>query len=79
MASIAVLGSFDEARFAADVARGAAECGTVQVGVAGLARGGALVRCLAADAPGLGQVVDRVWAAARAALLGLPPLALRKP
>jgi len=79
LASVAVLGSFDETRFAADVARRAAECGDVQVGVAQLARGGALVRCLARGAPGLGQVVDQVWAAARAALLGLPPLALRKP
>jgi len=79
MASVAVLGAFDEARFAADVARRAAECGNVQVGVAGLARGGALVRCLAGGAPALAQVVDQVWAAARASLLRLPPLALRKP
>lgn len=79
MASVAVLGAFDTERFAADVARGAAVCGDVQVGVAQLARGGALVRGLATGAPGLGQVVDLVWAAARAALLGLPPLALRKP
>ena len=79
LASVAVLGKFDGERFAADVARRAAECAGAQVGVADLARGGALVRCLAAGAPALAQTVDLVWAAARAALLGLPPLALRKP
>ena len=76
IASIAVIGRFDVERLAAQIARGAAGA---PVAVARLPRGGALVRCLAADAPALAQTIEVVWAAARAALLGLPPLALRKP
>ena len=48
-------------------------------GVARLPRRGALVRCLAASAPALTALLDALWAAARRDLLGLPPLALRKP
>jgi urease accessory protein len=44
-----------------------------------LPRRGALVRVLAADAPALQRAVDDIWAAARRHVLGLPPLALRKP
>ena len=51
----------------------------VDVGAALLPRRGALVRCLAADAPALVRTVDAVWAAARRRVLGLPALALRKP
>jgi urease accessory protein len=47
-------------------------------GVARLSRRGALVRCLAPDAPALTATVEAVWRLARRALLGLPPLALRK-
>jgi urease accessory protein UreH len=43
-----------------------------------LARRGALVRCLAADAPALGDVLAAVWTLARGRVLGLPPLSLRK-
>lgn len=50
----------------------------VDVGAGLLARRGAVVRCLAADAPALGRTVEAVWAAARAEVLGMPPLALRK-
>lgn len=48
------------------------------VGAARLSRRGAVVRCLAADAPALARAVDAVWAAARTAVLGVGPLALRK-
>ena len=51
----------------------------IDVGAALLPRRGALVRCLAADAPALVRTVDAVWAAARRRVLGLPALALRKP
>lgn len=51
----------------------------VAVGVGALARGGVVVRALAADAPALLEILEAVWALARPALLGLPPLALRKP
>jgi urease accessory protein len=43
-----------------------------------LARRGAVVRCLAADAPALVRALEAVWAAARIEVLGLAPLALRK-
>lgn len=43
-----------------------------------LPRRGALVRCLAADAPALAGALETLWALARRRLLGLPPLALRK-
>ena len=48
------------------------------VGVAALARGGALGRVLARSAPALRGALDALWSAARGALLGLPPLDLRK-
>lgn len=48
------------------------------VGVARLPRRGALARCLAADAPSLSATLEAVWRLARAHLLGLPPLGLRK-
>lgn len=48
------------------------------MGVARLPRRGALVRCLAADAPSLSEALHTVWTVARARLLGLPPLSLRK-
>jgi urease accessory protein len=51
----------------------------VDVGAALLPRRGALVRCLAADAPALVRTVDAIWAAARRRILDLPPLHLRKP
>jgi urease accessory protein len=50
----------------------------VDVGAAVLARRGAVVRCLAADAPALARTVEAVWAAARVDVLGVAPLALRK-
>jgi urease accessory protein len=43
-----------------------------------LARRGAVVRCLAANAGALCDAVERLWTVARQRLLGLPPLALRK-
>jgi urease accessory protein len=52
--------------------------GDIDVGAGLLARRGAVVRCLAADAPALVRVVDTVWAAARVEVLRIPPLALRK-
>jgi urease accessory protein len=48
------------------------------VGMARLARRGALARCLAVDAPSLAATLGVVWRLARARLLGLPPLSLRK-
>jgi urease accessory protein len=50
----------------------------VTSGVGVLARGGVAVRVLAGRAPDLTDALDRLWAAARRALLGLSPLALRK-
>jgi urease accessory protein len=48
------------------------------VAVGELARGGVLVRCLAYDAIELTATLDAVWRAARRAVLGVDPPALRK-
>jgi len=58
-----------------------AETGAVpaaHLGVAALARGGIVGRVLADTAPALRAALDALWSAARRALLGLPPLNLRK-
>lgn len=49
-----------------------------RVAAAPLPRGGLAVRVLAPTAPALTECLDRICAAARRALLGLGPLALRK-
>jgi urease accessory protein len=54
------------------------DIGDAEVGTGLLTRRGAVVRCLAADAPALAQALDAVWSAARREILGVPPLALRK-
>jgi urease accessory protein len=78
-ASIAVIGAFDAARFAAEVQqRAGADTPGASLGAAVLPRRGALVRCLARNAPALVEAVERCWNLARAALLARPPLALRK-
>ena len=81
-ASIAIIGVFDRDRFTAEVRQEVERCGAggeaPWVGVAALARRGALVRCLAASAPELVETVETCWGLARRALLGLSPLALRK-
>jgi urease accessory protein len=50
----------------------------VAVAAARLPRRGALVRCLARDAPALTETLAAVWDLARLRLLGLRPLGLRK-
>ena len=78
-ASIAVIGAFDAARFAAEIqCHVGADMPGVCLGAAVLPRRGALVRCLARNAPALVEAVERCWHLARAALLARPPLALRK-
>ncbi len=77
VATVAVIGDVGLAAFVDDVAAlGGADA---EVGAGLLPRRGALVRCLAADAPALGRVLDGIWAAARRRVLGLAPLRLRKP
>ena len=78
-ASIAVIGAFDAARFAAEVQqRVGGDTPGACLGAAVLPRRGALVRCLARNAPALVEAVERCWNLARAAVLARPPLALRK-
>jgi urease accessory protein len=77
VATVVVIADIGIAAFADDVA--ALGGGDADVGAALLPRRGALVRCLAADAPALARTVDAVWGAARRRVLDLPPLALRKP
>jgi urease accessory protein len=78
VATVVVIADGGIAAFTEDVAAldGGAD---VDVGAALLPRRGALVRCLAADAPALVRTIDAVWAAARRRVLDLPALALRKP
>ena len=77
-ASIVIMGAFDRERFAVEVGSLGATGGATTVGVAILSRRGALVRCLAPSAPALLDTIAACWQLARRALLGLPPLALRK-
>ena len=77
-ASIVIVGAFDRERFAVEAEKlGATDIATA-VGVAILPRRGVLVRCLAPTAPALLDTIAGCWRLARRALLGLPPLALRK-
>jgi urease accessory protein len=73
-ATVAVVGDVDVRALAADVVP---EAGA-SVAVGRLARRGALLRCLAPDAPALARSVDMMWSVARRMLLGLRPPALRK-
>ena len=76
VATIVLIGDVGIGAFVEDVAM--LDGGDADVGAARLPRRGALVRCLAADAPALSRTVDAVWAAARRRVLELPPLVLRK-
>ena len=77
-ATIAIVGSCDRERLAADVREQCPGVDAGRIGVAALARGGLLIRCLAASAPELIETIETCWGLGRRALLGLPPLALRK-
>ena len=77
-ASLVVVADDVEA-FRREVAAGFPAGAEVVVAAGALPRRGALVRCLAPGAPALLDALDRLWAAARRHVLGLPPLALRKP
>ena len=78
-ATVVVIGVADFAEFSRAVTEAAGPRTDVAMGAGALARAGVVVRALAASAPALVDVLDRVWALARRALLGLPPPALRKP
>lgn len=69
----------DAEPFRRDVAARFPPGADVAVAAGALPRRGALVRCLAPTAPALIDALDQLWAVARRDLLGLPPLALRKP
>jgi len=77
-ATIALIGSFDRERFTADLRERCPGADAGRIGVAALTRGGLLIRCLAANAPELMGTIETCWGLGRRALLGLPPLALRK-
>jgi urease accessory protein len=78
-ATVASFGDGPWETLADDVDAAVAACSGVRAAGGKLARRGTIVRCLAATAVGLGGAVDRLWAAARRRMLGLGPLALRKP
>jgi urease accessory protein len=73
-ATVALIGDVDVDALGAAVT----PAGQGPVAVGALARGGALVRCLAHDAPTLTAAIETVWTAARRALLGREAPALRK-
>src|SRR5438094_312004 len=77
VATVAVIADAGLAAFVDDVTALGGD--DAEVGAGLLPRRGALVRCLAADAPAMARTLDGVWAAARRLVLGRPPLALRKP
>jgi urease accessory protein len=77
-ATIAIIGSLDRERFTADLGQQCPGVDAGRVGVAALARGGLLIRCLAPSAPELIDTIETCWGLGRRALLGLPALALRK-
>jgi urease accessory protein len=63
---------------AAELASRASPAGT-RIGVSPLAARGLVVRVLAAQAPGLSSALTDLWTALRRAVLGIGPVALRKP
>jgi len=77
-ATVVVVGGRGLDAFVAELPATLADVRGATAGVARLPRRGALVRCLAADAPALADAVAAVWGLARRLLLGRPPLALRK-
>jgi urease accessory protein len=77
-ATVVVIGDVDVADLSSAVTGTAAPPTDVVVGVGALARGGVVVRALAATAPALQAVLDRAWTLSRRALLGRLPPALRK-
>lgn len=77
-ASLVVIAD-DVDAFVRGVAARFTEGGDVAVAAGALPRRGALVRCLAPNAPLLLDALDTLWAAARRQVLDLSPLALRKP
>ncbi len=77
-ANVVVLGEAGLDDFVADLPAALAPVPGAIAGAARLPRRGALVRCLAADAPALADALASIWALARRRLLGLPPLGLRK-
>jgi len=77
-ATIALIGLFDREQFTADLREQCPVAHAGRIGVASLTRGGLLIRCLAPSAPELIETIETCWGLGRRALLGLPPLALRK-
>lgn len=77
-ATLAAFGDTPWGALADDLATVVRACPGVRAAGGALARRGVIVRCLAPSAVALTAAVERVWAAARRALLGHPPLALRK-
>jgi len=78
-ATVAAFGDIDWSALLEE-ACASAIAGSTGVRAAGgaLARKGAVIRCLAASATGLGEALGTVWAVARRRVLGVPPLELRK-
>lgn len=78
LATLALLFDGDSGPLASELDTGLEGSPGVRGGVSRLARGGLLVRFLAASAPELQATFQRLWALARRALLGHDPPDLRK-
>lgn len=78
VATVVIAGPGADAGLAGELTASVGGIQGARAGVASLRRGGLLVRCLAQSAPGLLRTLEAVWAVSRAALLGVPPPALRK-
>lgn len=79
LATLALLFDGDSGKLASELDAGLAGAPEVRGGVSRLARGGLLLRFLAASAPALQATCGRLWAVARRALLDRDPPDLRKP
>jgi urease accessory protein len=77
-ASVVVVADAGLDAFLAGLPAAVATCEGATLAAARLPRRAALVRCLASTAPSLTGALGATWSWARHALLGLPPLDLRK-
>lgn len=77
-ATVLVAGAGDLGDLATSLASALAGREGVTAGAGALRRGGVVARVLARTAPALLGALDAAWAHARRALLGLPPLPLRR-
>lgn len=77
-ATVAAFGDTSWDALLGDARTAAGDHRGVRIAGGALARKGAIIRCLAENASGLSDALERLWAATRRRLLGFPHLHLRK-